>query len=168
MTIIELNNIDDELASNVRDISRCLKDDTVVLVWAVWCPHCVVMKDDWERLKSTISKRVNVVEIESSNLDKIRDSHKALFKKLYGKDGRVHFPMIKMWKDNVGIEYENERTFAGMKKAINKHYPKAAKAKKVVSGAQGGGGNSNDNAFNVRQLQIELNRYIANILKGIK
>lgn len=56
-SIIELNNAFDDVNDKIYKIQECMKGPTVVLVWAVWCPHCQVMKPDWDMLKPDITRQ---------------------------------------------------------------------------------------------------------------
>lgn len=130
--LVVFNNIDDDYATNSSKIRSCLDQPTVVLVWAEWCPHCHIMKGDWERIKNDVdSKLVNIVEIESGNLDRIRAQDKALFKKLYPQSNSVFYPMIKTWKNKKGRVYSAPRNYSSMKEHIDKQFTQAAKPKKT-------------------------------------
>jgi thiol-disulfide isomerase/thioredoxin len=178
MKLIEFNNVDDDFEQNVRDINSCLSSKAVVLVWAVWCPHCVSMKDDWQRLKSDLQgKNVHVVEIESSNLEKLKTQDPTTFKKLYPSGDRVYFPMIQTWKDKKPTEYNDERTYDKMKSILQafnapakneknaKNAKKGIKAKKAKTGTkkQRGGGNSVRDEF--ANFEKELAEFITNAKK---
>jgi thiol-disulfide isomerase/thioredoxin len=162
MRVIEFNNPADSFVTNVRDINAALKEPTIVLVWASWCPHCVSMKSDWELLKKHVANKANVIEIESSNLDKIKHQRKMLFKSLYSDPQRVQFPMIKMFQDNRGVEYDGERSFATMKKTVNKHYKKTPKSKKTTAHKGGATGGAD-----ARQLQNDINNYIKQLVRNL-
>jgi thiol-disulfide isomerase/thioredoxin len=130
MKIIEFNNPDDDFESNTSEIRECLKGHTIVLIFASWCPHCVVMKPEWKQLKTELNDKVNIVEIESTNLNKIQQEDKVLFKKLFPRNNRVMFPTIKLYKDNRSHVYDNERTFDVMKKKFLTHFTKQTNTKK--------------------------------------
>lgn len=120
MPHIELNSSSDDVASKIPVIRECMGQRAVVLVWASWCPHCVTLKPNWNKFRNSVDKRINVIEIESQNLDKIRDKNKALFKKLYSDENRVFYPMIKSFSNNKGRVYEDERTSKAMKSFFEK------------------------------------------------
>jgi thiol-disulfide isomerase/thioredoxin len=179
MTVVEFNNNDDDFHSNTTKIKDCLKQNTVVLVFAVWCPHCTMMKEDWRLLKEDMGNKVNVVEIESSNLDRIRSQDKELYKKLFPQEEKVFFPMIKMFKNNKAKVYEEERKFHTMKHHINKHYltktrkkPKVAKKPKVIPKKQRGGATENnakkEEVTKIKKLQLDLNKFVENLIKQTK
>jgi thiol-disulfide isomerase/thioredoxin len=164
MSIVKFNSLDDDYKTKVAQIQDCLKKDTVVFVHAIWCPHCVSMKEDWELLKQNSRKGINFIEIESANVDRIRNANKMLFKKLYSEPDRVYYPLIKIWKDKKGSVYENERSFPIMKETIKKHFATKNKVKK--SKQQKGGSELPTNE--VKKFQRELNNYIKNILSNIR
>jgi thiol-disulfide isomerase/thioredoxin len=166
MTIIELNEPDVALKPVIPKIKKCLGGNTVVGIFAVWCPHCSSMRDDWDLLKNDLkAAKVNVVEIESANLDRMRSAHPLMFKKIYGVSDRVYYPMIQMWKKNKSMEYEDERTYDNMKKVITDYYktkPKAAAAKKKAKGttkAKKGG------AYNFKEFEKQLDAFIKKTIK---
>lgn len=192
--ILELNSSTDDVRSKFKDINNALDNNTVVLIWAVWCPHCVQMKDAWAKYKSSVGSNINIVEIESSNLDKIKQQNNKLFNRLSCKSNRVFFPMIKFWKDKQATDFNEDRTFAKLKKFSNTHYsdttkstlvsPKSPRKSKSPSKSRSkspkkkGGAiptestqailNTNSqkqNAKGLRQIQNELNEYINSLLK---
>lgn len=180
---IEFNNADDDYKTNVATIKRHMKGPTIVLVWAVWCPHCVSMKSDWESLKEAHGNTAHFVEIESTNLERIKQQNKALFKQLYVKPDRVFYPMIMMRKDNKGKLYEEERSFEVMKKHVDDFYKKPVRkttkkptkklVKKVVKPDKQSGGSEEIPHLphftgEVKKFQQELNDYIRTILHNIK
>jgi thiol-disulfide isomerase/thioredoxin len=184
MTIVEFNNApnnDADYKSNTTKIKKCLGQDTIVLVWATWCPHCTTMKDDWKLLKDDVGKKVNVVEIESGNLDRIRQQSADLYNKIVPQGDKIFFPTIKLYKGNKSKLYEEERSFPVMKKHITKHYSKAQGAKavkkpvkkpvKVTKKVHKGGADNTATATNatkikdIRKIQTELNTFIQNVIQ---
>lgn len=175
MKIVEFNNIDDDFNSNATQIRKCLDEPTIVLVFATWCPHCQVMKPAWEQLKNEISPKVNIIEIESVNLDRIRANNMKLYKKLFPKDDKVYFPTIKMWKDKKGKMYDSERDFNTMKTKMVKHFAKKTnKAKKATTKlnktnakpTQQGGSNNTLAQENqvIRKFKLDFNQYIQQLV----
>lgn len=174
MKTIEFNNADDDFKTNVGHIQECMKGPAIVLVWAVWCPHCTTMKGEWEKLKQSQGSKVHFVEIESTNLDKIRSGHKTLFKKLYAQPDRVSYPTIKFIKNSKGTVYENPRTYEDMKKHAEVFFkstnakktatkPKTASTKKTTPQK---GGNSTL-MTEKRAFQKELSNYIKGVLSKL-
>lgn len=162
MTIVKFNNPDDNYDETIKKINSCVKGNSVVLVWAIWCPHCISMKEDWERLSLYASDKVNFVEIESGNLEKIKSQNKSLFKKLYADPERVFFPMIKVLKDKKSSLYEDERSFDKMKQHIDKQFPKKSKKTSKKTTQKGG---SKIKLVDIHEFQRELDSYIKEILK---
>lgn len=157
MTVVKFNNPEDDYKDTVAKINSCVKENTVVLVWALWCPHCINMKNDWEKLSKSSKNKVNFVEIESTNLEKIKMQNKMLFKKLYPNPERVFFPMIKVWQDKKSHVYEDERTYEKMKQHIDKKFSKPKKVLDKKSKKQKGGSD-------IKKFQNELDTYIKQIL----
>jgi thiol-disulfide isomerase/thioredoxin len=132
MAIIEFNDINDDFKTNTSKIHQSItKRPSVVLVWASWCPHCIIMKDDWQMLKNDVGKKVTIIEIESGNLDRIRENNSLLYKKLFPNQDKVFFPMIKMYKDSKVTNYEQERKYPTMKHHVTKHLLSSKKNNKV-------------------------------------
>lgn len=42
-------------------------------IYANWCPHCVSMADEWNSLKTRLPKHINVLEIEDSEIHKLKE-----------------------------------------------------------------------------------------------
>ena len=45
-------------------------EETVVLIYANWCPHCQSMKPEWNEMKSRLGPMIETIEIEDSDFDK--------------------------------------------------------------------------------------------------
>lgn len=173
MKIINFNSHEDDYKTNVRKIQEAMKGPAIVLVWAVWCPHCTVMKNDWEQLKQSHGSKAHFVEIESTNLEKIRGANKQLFKKLYAKPDQVSYPMIKFIKDNKGKVYQEERSYPEMKQHADKYFAKnkATATKKPKKQKKQKGGDDIKTPVitsDMKKFQAELNDYIKNVLSSIK
>lgn len=176
MTIVEFNSNDDDYKRNTAQIKKCLKENTILIAHAVWCPHCVVMKQDWELVKRDIGPKIHIIEIESSNLERIKQNDTALFKKLF-KDDRVMFPTIKMYKNNKASMYEKERTFPVMKEHFKKHFsktkPKTVKKtpKKITTPLKGGdnvkktGQITTKDTKVLRRIQTDLNKFVQDLVQ---
>jgi thioredoxin-like negative regulator of GroEL len=50
----------------------------IVLYYANWCPHCQVMKPEWQKFaeKYAVDKSINVAEVESENLSSVGEEHR--------------------------------------------------------------------------------------------
>jgi len=189
--IIELNKYTDNLKSRSQAMTKVLDKNTIVLIWAVWCPHCVNMKDDWNRVKKVVPRGVHIIEVESGNYNKLQNEHPLLYQRLNTNTDRMYFPMIKMWKNKDCVEYEGERNFKDMNTAIQKYYkthnakkddkmqknkkklptPKGKKQGDKKSAKKGGdvkGGVPPMSAYKMRALQKDLNNYINDLLMAYK
>ena len=180
MTIIEFNNSHDDLNKNVGMIERCLGSKAVILVWAVWCPHCTSMKDDWNYLKNN-TRGINFIEIESGNLERIKETNRNLYRKLFPQSDRVFYPMIKTWNNSKGQVYQDERTLEAMKSHLEKKFKntkkktdKSKKESKKESKTKSTekklkvGGKTMKNTNDIQIFKDEFNNYIDNILKSLK
>jgi thiol-disulfide isomerase/thioredoxin len=136
MPHIVLNSSTDDVVSQIPAIRNSMGQNAVVLVWASWCPHCVTLKPDWNRLKRSIDPSINLIEIESQNLDKIRESNRTLFKKLYPDENRVFYPLIKSFSQNKGKIYEAERSMPVMKKMFEIELIKTTNPKTKLNSTQ--------------------------------
>lgn len=54
----------------VKPLPEPEPEDTVVLIYANWCPHCQAMKPEWNELKNQLGHTVETIEIEDSDFDK--------------------------------------------------------------------------------------------------
>jgi thiol-disulfide isomerase/thioredoxin len=45
-------------------------EETVVLIYANWCPHCQSMKPEWNEMKRKLGPIIETIEIEDSDFDK--------------------------------------------------------------------------------------------------
>lgn len=89
------------------------KKCAAVLFYADWCPHCKVIKEEWERL-GEIAAFFEIYAFNAakypSHLDKIREDMPGLVKT---------FPTIVFYTNGTPTEsYEGERTHANFLKAI--------------------------------------------------
>lgn len=173
MKVVEFNNADDDFATNVKTIKECIKGPTIVLAWAQWCPHCIMMKEEWQTLKNATHKKINIIEIESTNLNKIQEADRALFGKLYEDPTRVYYPMIKTFKNNKAKPYNDERTYDKMKKHVDATFKKTTSDEKkttknikaIKPKSQQGG---DVNKKSVIEFKKEFDRYVRNALKKLE
>lgn len=184
MPVIELNSQNENMTEKIPQIKGSIATSAVVLVWATWCPHCVSMKGEWNKFKTSVDPAINVVEIESQNLERIKHQDKQLFKKLYPDEHRVFYPLIKSFSKSKGEIYEDQRKSAVMKQHFenrlnsgnnaNKTEKTAAKTapkkqekpKKNSPNAKkkkGGDGT----ATSIEMFKKELDHYIKNLMKQI-
>ncbi len=118
----------------------------VVLYYANWCPHCQMMKPEWnkftEQMKS--NQDINVAEIESEYLDKVDPSHKSNIagfpsiiscnngKKITDFSGPRTSQEITSFANNNVVKNDTNRINNELRKAINK-LNKVKKSKKSKS-----------------------------------
>lgn len=121
--------------------------NTVWLTHANWCGHCQQFQPEWKKFrKSNKGKNINVVDVESSAIEKIKQNP-TLYKRITKKEGNeqvLYFPMIfvfyKKGDKTVKKLYEGERTaeklqeFLKAKKVIASE--KKSKEKKVIISAK--------------------------------
>ena len=72
---------------------------TIVLYHADWCPHCVRMRPEWQKMAEALRGKVVVKEVESKNPE-------------IGKHNIKGFPTIRLYPTGGDdyIEYKGERT----------------------------------------------------------
>lgn len=125
-------------------------------VYAKWCGHCVHMKEDWDKLKTSVGDekggKVAVVDIEdivmNSELPKL---NKKYFKHHSGIQS-AGFPTIFIYKtdnaDNTLDYYKGERTYGAMKHWVESKLstapipPSTHKHKRKMGGGLRGNGGS--------------------------
>ena len=106
-----LNLLDNQLGGSLSKQSNQSKPD-VYLFKAEWCGHCKNFKPEWKKIMAdnALSKKVNFITIDS-------EKNKNDIAKWQIKG----FPTIILKKNDKLIEYDNHRTFEGIKNFINEH-----------------------------------------------
>ncbi len=85
----------------------------VILYYANWCPHCQVMKPEWNKLSEKLKqdKSINVADVESEFMDKIDPEH---------KQNVQGFPSIVSCSQGKKIaDFTGSRTYEEMNKFAN-------------------------------------------------
>jgi len=90
-------------------------EDTVVLIYANWCPHCQAMKPEWNELRNQLGHTVETIEIEDSYFDKDMKLHNIENQKLNGEKIEVYgYPtMFKIHNGHIDY-YGGNRTASEM------------------------------------------------------
>ena len=90
-------------------------EDTVVFIYANWCPHCLDMKPNWYELKNQLGHTVETIEIEDSDFDKEMKLYTIENQKLNGKtiDVRGYPTMFKIHNGHIDY-YGGNRTTSDM------------------------------------------------------
>ncbi len=117
----------------------------IVLYYADWCPHCQMMKPEWnkftEQMKS--NNAINVAEIESQYLDKVDPSHKTNImgfpsiiscnngKKITDFSGPRTSQEITSFANSNVVKNDTNRINNELRKAINKFSKKNKKSKRT-------------------------------------
>jgi len=115
--LLNLSKTEDVTNANMKKLEKLvMQENTVLLNHATWCGHCQMFRADWEEFKTRSQNKVNVVEIESSALDKLRENQK-LYKKVVGKDGVVYFPMIIVFIKSTGTKSSSKKIYEGNRDA---------------------------------------------------
>jgi len=121
------------LKDNIKKLETLTQKNTVLFNKANWCGHCQVFAPQWEEFKRNIGSKVNIVEIESSILNKIKDDHKNLYKRVTPSSGAVYFPMIIIYiKKGNKIEkklYENNRDAKTLQNHVEEKLKKSVNKK---------------------------------------
>ena len=92
---------------NKAAFKKCLDDDkktTIILFYALWCPHCQHMKPEWdaaaEKLKQ--KRKVQIAEVEYSDMSHLPEKY---------KKGVQGFPTVHKIKGGKVIdEYYGDRS----------------------------------------------------------
>lgn len=136
---LSLTNESSVTEKKLDEIEQFLKNtDTVVLIHASWCHHCIHFMPTWKKCKKTFKEQnINTIQVEYDALGKVTQN-KFIAKKLHNKDG-MYFPMI-IYFVSTGTKtakkmYEGDRSKEDVVGFVNKHKTKAAKK-------QGGGANA--------------------------
>lgn len=90
-------------------------EETVVLIYANWCPHCQSMKPEWNEMKSRLGPMIETIEIEDSDFDKEMKLYTIENQKLNGKtiDVRGYPTMFKIHNGHIDY-YGGNRTTSDM------------------------------------------------------
>lgn len=94
------------------------------MIYAGWCPHCVTLKPEFQKLSDEIRKMGEPVYIAAIQQDgKVSQSQANLGKNIKQViPGFRGFPTLMLYKDGKPVKsYEGERTFNGMMKFIKEN-----------------------------------------------
>lgn len=92
---------------NKKAFKECIEADdkvTIVLFYALWCPHCQAMKPDWDAAtkKLAAKRKVQVAEVEYSDMSHVPAKY---------KKGVQGFPSVRKYKGGKLIaEYYGNRS----------------------------------------------------------
>lgn len=96
-------NVIDYSGSGDKDsFLNFLQNHPISFVWfhAVWCGHCVNMKEEYEEASNKLEGKVSFIKINADNYPQLC--------KLYGVES---YPMIKLFKNGkVTADYSGKRT----------------------------------------------------------
>lgn len=127
---LELHSEKDLTEANMKKLDKLInQENTVILIHATWCGHCVMFKPQWQIFKKSVGHAFNVVEIESTALNKLKENTQ-LYKRLFGMQG-VYFPMLLLFKKVEGKAksvkklYEDERSAEKLATVAEKLFKKA-------------------------------------------
>lgn len=90
------------------------KSMNCVLFHAPWCGHCKTFKPEWEKIKNELNNTtINNVKVKmiDVNCDEEPDLAKA-----YNVQG---FPTVKCISKGNVVDYDGERSYAGVKEYVN-------------------------------------------------
>ena len=97
----------------VKPISE--PEDTVVLIYANWCPHCQAMKPEWNELKNQLGSTAETIEIEDSDFDKDIKLHNIENQKLNGDKIQIYgYPTMFKIHNGHADYYGGNRTATEM------------------------------------------------------
>jgi thioredoxin-like negative regulator of GroEL len=116
----------------------------IVLYYADWCPHCQMMKPEWNKFVDQMksNRDINVAEIESQYLDKVDPSHKTNIqgfpsiiscnngKKITDFSGPRTSQEITSFANNNVVKNNTNKINNVLRKAIKKITKKTKKTKK--------------------------------------
>jgi thiol-disulfide isomerase/thioredoxin len=125
--ILSFKNEEDVTDTNLKKLDKLVSNNnTILLNHATWCAHCHHFQPEWKKFKSLAAKnKVNVIDVESSALQKIEQNSK-LYKKITPKDGMVYFPMIiifvKKNKGTIKTFYKGNKTATELSTFIDKKF----------------------------------------------
>lgn len=111
---LSFNRANDCTPSQVEQFKKALANKTtVVLNHSLQCGHCLAMRGEFDKFKSSTPH--NVVEVEGSALGSLRQ-YPTIYKRIVPSDGSMYFPMILVFikRSNVSTPkqyfYEGHRT----------------------------------------------------------
>lgn len=90
-------------------------EETIVLIYANWCPHCQSMKPQWNELKNQLGSTIETIEIEDSDFDKDIKLRNIENNKLNGEKIEVYgYPTMFKIKNGRADYYGGNRTASEM------------------------------------------------------
>jgi thiol-disulfide isomerase/thioredoxin len=151
----------------MKALSKATEEGTTVwLTHANWCGHCQAFSSEWKKFRETHGKKINVVDVESSAIEKIKQDQK-LYKKITKKEGNQHilyFPMIvvfyKKGDKTVKKHFEGERTSDKLHEFLEAH--KAVKPKAVKPAKKGGNTKKTEN---IQEVESRVQKIIEKFFK---
>ena len=94
-------------------------------IYANWCPHCIIMQNEWNVLKKMLPKYVDVVEIEHSEIHKLTEFNKKHRKSVVANG----YPTIAKVEKNKVHYYKGPRDHKNMMAWIMKKTQKNTRRK---------------------------------------
>lgn len=99
-TFNSIENFNRSYGAFERDVF--MKKPFVILVYATWCGHCKMMRDDWDDAASSAKGNHNIVEIESNIYDHLVNNHASEpFAELLSKNVSGFPTILKVDKKNT-------------------------------------------------------------------
>jgi thiol-disulfide isomerase/thioredoxin len=175
--ILSLNKPEDLTQANLKKLDKLLfKENTILLNHATWCGHCQMFRPEWDTFKTRVGKKVNVVEIESSALESLRNTPR-LYKKAVAKDGVVYFPMLMVFVENTGKAsskrmYEGNRDAASLEAYVTKNIKSSPKVKEQKKKSLQNGGKKGTPSNLIKPISMlslsEINRHLDMLIENVK
>lgn len=125
---VKLNESKEVKKQNLEHLKKGIENFAVGLVHAEWCGHCKNFRSEWDKFVSSKNKDLVTFEVESEQLQKLKQQDANLHKKVTSEV--IGYPTILAFKDGKYKYYDGARDSESLLKFVEKIKQEGDKAKK--------------------------------------
>lgn len=95
--------------ANISKVNELISSNALVFIHAPWCPYTVAFYKAWKKIKQSLLKSLDIIEIDDKAITQIRTQQPNTFRKLAGKELKLYFPTVILFVNGKRYKYEDER-----------------------------------------------------------